>query len=321
MGSGNHDPFNRVNGTMVTMPGRDADVALLTERRYVAVTAAADDWYLGNILLDDQLLQAALHRRGISSVRVDWADPHVDWARFRCAVFRTTWDYFDRRAEFAAWLQRVAGQTQLCNEAPLITWNMDKHYLADLQGRGIPIVRSQFVEQGSAVTLAELLESTGWTEAIIKPCVSGAARHTYRVGRQDVAELEPVVRRLLVSESLILQPFQQDVLRHGEDTLMMIDGRFSHAVRKVPRPGDFRVQDDHGGTVHPYVPTDAQLELARRAMDACHPAPAYGRVDMVRDNQGRDAVMELELIEPELWLRHHPPAADLFADAIASRTL
>lgn len=301
------------------MASMTADVALLTERRYDASEADESDWYLANILRDDQLLRRALERRGLTSLRVDWARPDIEWQQFRCAVFRTTWDYFDRRAEFAAWLDRVAPLTQLCNDRAIIAWNMDKHYLADLRERDIPIVPSAFIEQGSSEALGELLESSGWDEAIIKPCVSGAARHTYRVRRENVVELEPVVRMLLSQESLILQPFQQDVLHRGEDTLMMMNGRFSHAVRKIPKAGDFRVQDDHGGSVHPLVPTESQVDLAQRAMAACHPAPVYGRVDMVRDNEGRDAVMELELIEPELWLRNHPPAADQLAEAIANR--
>ncbi len=295
----------------------EADVALLTERRYTAAVAQEGDWYLGHILREDHLLQAALEVRGLSSVRVDWADPDVDWSSFRCAVFRTTWDYFERLPEFSAWLTRVQEQTRLCNSASTIWWNLDKHYLADLATSGISVVPSRFVERGSTATLPELLNETGWEDAVIKPCVSGAARHTYRVDRRTADSLAPIVRELLVSESLILQPFQQDVVERGEDTLVVINGRLTHAVRKVPKAGDFRVQDDHGGTTHPYQPTKEQIELAERVMTAC-PFPAgYGRVDLVRDNQGAFAVMELELIEPELWLRNHPPAATALAEVIA----
>ena len=303
------------------MTDTNADVALLTEQRYASAVAAEGDWYLGNILRDDQLLQSALARHGISSVRIDWASPDVDWSQFRCAVFRTTWDYFERQSEFKAWLNRIRGKTRLCNEAALIDWNMDKHYLADLEAKGIPIVPSKFIERGSTVTLHELLDDSGWDEAILKPCISGAARHTYRLNRESAAHLEPVVRQLLTDESLILQPFQQSVMRDGEDTLMFFNGCVTHAVRKVPKPGDFRVQDDYGGTASPHEPSAAQIEFAQRVIAACQPAPAYGRVDLVRDDHGNLAVMELELIEPELWLRNHPPAATAFADAIAKIVL
>jgi glutathione synthase/RimK-type ligase-like ATP-grasp enzyme len=294
-------------------------VALLTDRRYTATIAAEGDWYLANILRDDQLLQSALETHGLSSVRVDWADPDVDWSRFRCAVFRTTWDYFERRREFLAWLNRIRTQTRLCNDAALVDWNIDKHYLADLESRGVPIVPSRFIERGAEVTLHEALDESGWDDAIIKPCISGAARHTYRLNRTNAAGLEPIVRRLLVEESLILQPFLGSVLNDGEVTLMFFDGRVTHGVRKVPRPGDFRVQDDFGGTVHRHEPSIEQIEFAERVMAACPLEAAYGRVDLVRDDGDRLVVMELELIEPELWLRNHPPAATAFADAIAKR--
>jgi len=294
-----------------------ADIALLTEHRFAASVAADDDWFLGNILHDDRLLGDALRERGLSSVRVDWARPDVDWSKFRCAVFRTIWDYFERADEFSAWLGRVETQTDLCNSPDVVRWNMDKHYLADLEAKGVPVVATRYVERGSTSSVRELLDASGWSEAIIKPCISGAARHTYRFNRANAQELDPVVRELLASESLMLQPFVEDIVRVGEDTLMVIDGRYTHAVRKVPRAGDFRVQQDHGGTVHDYTPTPEQIELAERAMAARQPTPAYGRVDMVRDNEGRFAVMELEVIEPELWLRHHPPAADALAAAIA----
>ncbi len=294
-----------------------ADVALLTDPRYLADVAEDGDWYLDNILQDDRLLHDALQRLGLSTVRIDWSRSGVDWSRYRCAVFRTTWDYFDRFAEFTSWLHQIATQTELYNSASLVKWNMDKHYLADLAARGVPIVESRFIERGSTVNLSDVLAETGWTDAVIKPCVSGAARHTYRIGSATAASLDSLVQQLLVEESVMLQPFQRDVTEHGEDSLMVINGKFTHAVRKMPKAGDFRVQDDHGGTASPYTPRAAQIELAERAMAACRPTPAYGRVDLIQNNDGELAVMELELIEPELWLRYHPPAADEFAKAIA----
>lgn len=293
-----------------------ADVALLTDHRYTAAAAAPGDWYLGNILADDGLLQAALARRGLSSVRVDWADTSVDWAAFGCAVFRTTWDYFERFAEFTAWLNRLESLTRVCNPVPTVRWNVDKHYLADLDARGVPVVPSRFLERGSTQSLSDVLADTGWDEAVIKPCVSGAARHTYRVNRATAAEIQPRLTELLSAEAMIVQPFMADIARSGEDSLMAFGGAYSHAVRKVPKAGDFRVQDDHGGTVSAHAPTAEQIELAERAMAAVSPVPVYGRVDVVRDAAGRLAIMELELIEPELWVRMHPPAADAFAEAV-----
>lgn len=292
-------------------------VALLTDHRYLAATAAPDDWYLANILEDDRLLQDALRERGCESDRVDWADPTIDWSTFHVAVFRTTWDYFDKREQFSQWLERVATQTKLCNGEALVRWNMDKHYLADLASAGLAIVPTRFIERGDGQPIAQWLAMSGWNEAIIKPCISGAARHTYRVNAENGVEIERVIRPLLAEESFMLQPFLRRVLEQGEDTLMIVDGEYTHAIRKLPKRGDFRVQDDHGGTVHERTPSAAQIALAQRVFAACSPAPAYGRVDMVQDDHGEWVIMELELIEPELWLRRHPPAATRLADAIA----
>ena len=294
------------------------DIALLTARRFLATKAPEGDWYLDNILHDDRLLQAALGKFGLTSQRVDWGNPDEDWSRFRCVVFRTTWDYFNRIDEFNAWLERVPSLTRLCNAPSIIRWNMDKHYLADLDAKGVSVVRSRFIERGATLRLQDLLDETGWDQAVIKPCVSGGARHTYRVDQANASQLDATIQGLLAAEAFLLQPFERAIMAQGEDSLMMIDGRFSHAVRKVAKPGDFRVQDDHGGSVHAYQPTAEQIALAERAMAACQTMPAYGRVDMVQVDAGHDAVMELELIEPELWLRLHPAAATSFAKAIAA---
>ena len=212
--------------------------------------------------------------------------------------------------------------TQVINAPSIVRWNWDKHYFTDLEVAGIPVVPSRFLERGETRRIGELLEETGWTDAIVKPCVSGGAYHTYRVHAGNAAEVDAAVRGLLEDGALLLQPFQDDIVTTGEDTLMVLNGRYTHAVRKKAKAGDFRVQDDFGGTVHALEPTHEQMQLAERAMAACastaagRPAPAYGRVDMVRGNDGRYAVMELEIIEPELWLRYHPPAAENMADAI-----
>jgi len=300
------------------MVGREADIALLTESRYTATAAAAGDWYLANILREDELLSRALQARGVTTRRVDWADPTVDWSQFAVALFRTTWDYFDRAEEFARWLPRVASQTRLCNRRDLVEWNRDKHYLEDLRRSGIPVVPSVYRERGSPLDLERLLEECGWDEVVVKPCVSGSARHTYRIRRETAGTVTGVLEGLLEREALIFQPFQTNILSEGEETLVLFGGEYSHAVKKRAKPGDFRVQDDHGGTTQEWTPTREQRELAERVWRACPTAPVYGRVDLVKDNRGEWAVMELELIEPELWLRHDPASAERLAEAVVA---
>ena len=302
------------------MLSQNADIALLTDHRYAASEASEGDWYFGNILREDWLLQEALQKHGLSSIRLDWEQPDVDWSAFRCAVFRTPWNYFERYGKFTTWLEQTEKQTRLINDSSTIWWNLDKHYLADLEQRGISVVPMRFLEAGSEMGLSQLLRETGWEEAVIKPCVSGGAWHTYRVNKDNADEIESVIRPLLEDYAFILQPFMNEIMESGEDSLMVINGEFTHAVRKIAKPGDFRVQDDHGGTYHLCTPTNEQIKLAEQAMDAIDPVPQYGRVDMVKDNDGCWSVMELELIEPELWLRLHPSAAEKLARAIAHAT-
>lgn len=293
------------------------DIALLTDSRYTASTAAEGDWYLANILDDDRLLSEALTSRGLTSVRLDWADPSVDWSRFRAAVFRTTWDYFHRYGEFAAWFDRAERQTVLINSPSIIRWNRDKHYLGDLDRAGVAIVPTRLIEIGDRRPLAEVMDD--WPEAVVKPCISGGARHTHRITKATASAVQRSLHEVMASEAFLLQPFEQAILETGEDSLMVIDGRYTHAVRKNGTGGDFRVQDDFGGTVRSIEPSPEQIDFALRAVGVCSPRPTYARVDMVQRADGSWAIMELELIEPELWLRYYPPAAAAFADGIVAR--
>ncbi|MBK7407017.1 MAG: hypothetical protein IPJ40_02440 [Saprospirales bacterium] len=290
------------------------DITLLTESRYER--PVNPDWYKQNILTEDRLLQEALERRGLNVARVDWARTDFDWRSTSFALFRTTWDYSHRAAEFSAWLDKVSLQTELVNPLALIRWNMDKHYLHDLEARGVHSVPTLFLEPGETATLRELHTRTGWIHTVLKPAVSGGARHTYRLNPENLEAHEAIFRQLVASESMLLQPFQENILTQGEKALMVLGGQFTHAVLKRAKPGDFRVQDDFGGAVYAYNPTKEEIDFAELAFAVCDPSPLYGRVDLVADNEGRLAVVELELIEPELWFRYYPPSADVLADSL-----
>ncbi len=292
-------------------------IALVTEPRYVEL--APGHWYTDNILADERQVIDALEARGVSHERVAWSDPSVDWSRYAAALLRTPWNYHEHIAEFQAWLGRVSASTTLLNPESIVRWNVDKHYLADLEQRGVHVVPTVFVEPGSTEGLGVLLGQHAIDQAVLKPVVSGAARDTYRIHVDEAQDHDATLARLLREGSVMLQPFQRDIVERGERTLMLIDGRFTHAVRKVPKAGDFRVQDDHGGSVHAYSPTADEIAFAERAIAVCDPTPLYGRVDMIRDNDGRLAVMELELVEPEMWFRLCPAAAEALAEGLVRR--
>lgn len=293
------------------------DVVVLTKQSLLELDSA--DWYSRQVHLEDGLVITALERQGLRVSRKAWDDPDFDWAQSRCLLFRTTWDYFDRFAEFAPWLAATAQQTTLFNSAALINWNIDKHYLRTLAEKGINVVSSHYIEKGDPRTLAQCLAQQGWEQAILKPVISGSARHTYRVSPDNCPALEGVFAELLQQESCVLQPFQQTILSEGELSLMVIDGHFSHAIRKTPQAGDFRVQDDHGGTVHAHQATPEERHFAEAAVAALPFDVLYARVDIIRDNAGELALMELEMIEPELFFRYRPEAADQLAAGLARR--
>lgn len=294
-----------------------ADVALLTERRYENPTASGA--FIENLLQEDQILSAALAAYGLSSTRIDWSRPDVDWSQFRAAIFRTTWDYFQHFEAFSAWLDRAGGETQLFNPRSQIRWNLDKRYLSALQDAGVSVVPSRCLAPGPSPRLGALMDELGWSEAVIKPVVSAGAWHTHRFDRAGADAVDDTLAEVRARQMMLLQPFQKDIMHHGEVTVVMIDGKPTHAVRKTGKPGDFRVQDDFGGLVHAHIATSEELELAQRAIDTCSPRPLYGRVDIVRLNEGPLAVMEVELVEPELWFRMEPAAAMRLAEALAAR--
>ena len=291
------------------------DVALLNAAEFVNVSAP--DWYVQQVLDDDAELERALQARDLSTLRVAWDDPSMDWSAPRLLLIRSVWDYFERYPEFSDWLNRVSAHPNIVNAPETLRWNIDKHYLADLQARGVHIPPTHFIETGSTTTLKELHEQTGWTETVIKPCVSAGGYHTYRLNPDNLEEYEAVFQEVIAKQAMMLQPFLNFVVETGEYSLMCFGGKYSFAVKKIAKSGDFRVQDNYGGTVHPYEPTPEEIAFAEASVAAVSPQPVYARVDIIRDNEGQLALAELELIEPELWLRMHPPAADAFADAIA----
>lgn len=293
------------------------DLILLTERRYENISPAALSAYARKIIREDLLVQEALEKRGLRTARFDWARPDVDWSNTRAALFRTTWDYFHRFEEFSAWLGKVSAQTRLINPIELVRWNMDKHYLQDLAQRGIHISPAIYIHVGDNTTLEALHRAAGWADMILKPTVSGSARHTYRLNPGNLPEHEATFQSLIAREDMMLQPFQHQVVEQGELSLMVLAGQYSHAVRKVAKAGEFRVQSDFGGAVYPYEPTREEIAFAERTVAACSPQPIYARADLIRDNNGQLALMELELIEPEMWFRLCPSAAERLAEAVA----
>ena len=292
------------------------DIVILTDHRYVKPEKV--DWYTQQVLDEDRLLQTALENKGLTVCKKDWADKNFDWTSTKYAIFRTTWDYFERFDEFFLWLEDTKKKTTFINSSEIINWNIDKHYLQDLAKKKVNIAPTQFVEKGDRITLAQLFEKTNWKEAVLKPAISGAARHTYRIHPNNCSEFETVFQKLIENESMLFQEFLNNIIIQGEISLILIGGKHTHAVKKIAKKGDFRVQDDHGGRVEKHTPTKEEILFAENCLTASPFEPKYARVDIVYDNNNKPSLSELELIEPELWFRNYPLAAEKLAEEISN---
>ena len=290
------------------------DITILTEERYDRPSKI--DTYTQNILLEDRLISEALQKHGLRVQRRNWADPEVDWSSTSAALFRTTWDYFDKFNHFKSWLDQTSRLTRFINPLETIRWNMDKHYLLDLKELGINIPPTTIIPRNSGKSLQEWAQESGWNDLVLKPTIAGTARHTYRLDYEHIQQHEALFAELNTGEDFMIQPFMKNVVVKGEVSMVMIGGHFSHAILKKAKKGDFRVQDDFGGSLHHYVPGREEIRFAEACIEACSPKPHYARVDMIWDNDGNPAVGELELIEPELWFRKNEFAADVLAAEI-----
>ncbi len=270
---------------------------------------------------ETHLLMAELEKLGAHAAAVHW-DADLDWSIFDLVLIRTTWDYFERLDEFLTWVHAVEGVTRLRNSAAIIEWNAHKSYLLELAEAGVRIVPTILLRHGEVRDVEAVLAQSGFEEVVVKPAVSAGAVGTLREGvRESRTRLH--IRHLLSRGDVLIQPFVPSIISEGESSLVFFNGDFSHAISKRPAPGDFRVQDNHGGTVHHLDPTSAELDLASAAIACAPELPLYARVDLVNMNNA-PAVMELEIIEPELFLPHSPDAAARFAGlliAIASGDL
>ncbi len=271
--------------------------------------------------VDDRPLHAAFEQRGVDLVHPAWDDPTFDWGGCDACLIRTTWDYMERRDEYVAWAQQVDTSTKLFNPSDIVLWNTHKSYLSDLESWGIPITPSVWIESGSEINLRQVLSDRGWKKAFLKPMIGATARETLRFEAIDSGiELAcQHLERMLIRESMILQPYLSSVETEGELSLIMIDGEFSYAVRKLPVPGDYRVQDDFGALDQPAEISDTELGLAHDIMSVVKGEWLYGRTDFLRDQEGHLKLSELELVEPSLFFRHYPEAADRLADALCRR--
>jgi len=293
---------------------KEFDVVLLTDSRYV--NPSKIDPYIENVLKEDRLVMEGLEKLNLRTIKKDWNDTNFNWSSTKSAIFRSTWDYFDQFSNFRNWLDLVKDQCYLINPYQQINWNLDKHYLIDLQKLDLPIVESVFVSKKTNLNLETISKSKNWKDIVIKPTISGAARHTYLLKNDEIKNFQEKWLSLTSMEDFMVQEFQNNILSSGEIAVMLFGGKYSHSVLKKAKKGDFRVQDDFGGSVEKINPSLEIIQLAEKTIKSLKTIPIYARVDIIFDNNNRPVISELELIEPELWFRFKEDSAYKLAEIV-----
>ena len=255
---------------------------------------------------------AVLLRAGFSVEARPWTDPG-DLNGFDLIMPLVAWGYHQDPARWHALLDRLESKrAPVLNPVPLLRWNSDKRYLAELGAGGIHVIPTRLAAPLDEAAMAEARAEFG-EQLVIKPPVSASAYGTHRLGPNDRLPADSL------GQEMLIQPFLRSVAEEGEYSCLLFGGRFSHAIVKRPKAGDYRVQPHLGGSEQPCPPPEGAIDLAHEALAAAPADAAYARVDMVRDNEGRLAIIELELIEPALWLQHAPDGGESFARTLRER--
>jgi glutathione synthase/RimK-type ligase-like ATP-grasp enzyme len=268
--------------------------------------------------LDTPILAEAVVAGGAHIDVSDWRDVSVDWSNATVTMLRSPWDYVHHLDEFLEWAKRVNAASDLWNPYELVRWNTHKSYLLDLQARGAPILPTVVLLAGSAASLDAICDAQGWNGVVVKPAIASGGEGARRGDLGDAA-LQAHLDTLLVGGDVLVQPYASAVEHEGELSVVLFDGRFSHALRKRAAPGEYRVQEHWGGTTELIDPSPGVVELAERVCGVLPTPTLYARIDLVSLN-GRWHVIEAEVTEPSLWLDLAPvTATHRLADELAAR--
>jgi glutathione synthase/RimK-type ligase-like ATP-grasp enzyme len=247
-----------------------------------------------------------------------WTDETVDWTQYDYLIFRSVWDYFVNPEAFDLWLTQIENLgIKTLNSIMTVRHNQHKFYLHHLQNKGVEIVPSVFIAKNTGLDLSVLHEKN-WAQAVIKPAVSGGAYLTKLFNIEDIDAVTAEYAPIAVERDLLLQPFLSEIQTQGEISLLFFNGVFSHAVIKTAAEGEYRIQSQFGGTYSPYSPDNQLLTTAENIITAFGGDLLYARVDGVFHKE-KFLLMELELIEPDLYFETNEAAKNNFISALAHR--
>jgi hypothetical protein len=259
---------------------------------------------------DDRLALTELAARSVHASPAVWDSETVDWSAFDIVVVRSTWDYTRKADRFLGWVDRVSRVASLWNPPNLIRWNSHKSYLVELARAGFHVVPTELLARGSDRPLADILKDRGWAKVVVKPAIGAAARELLVVPPEELEAGEHHLHRLLAKGEVLVQPFLEGVEKEGERSLIYFAGRFHHAI-------DYAyVLGDHSRQPRKSVPRPQELAQAEGILRWLPTKPLYARVDFLPGGDGKSLLGELELIEPDLFLRADARAPASFAESI-----
>lgn len=270
----------------------------------------------GDFVTDYDVSYAAMADFGWEVNPVVWRDSSIDWDRYDAVYICTPWDYPQHIDEFIRVLQNIEDSSAvLANPLSLVQWTLAKSYLRDLEQQGAGIVPSIWFDDIDTTQIPSWFESLGTDKVVIKPEVGANAQDTYVLNNPLAGEMVSLLQKTYHERAFFVQPFMDNIQSEGEFSLFYFSGEYSHAILKVPKDGDFRVQEEYGGDIQSVQPSRQLLDAGQHVMSLVDPQPVYMRVDFVRAADGQFLLIELELIEPSLYLRTDQGAAARFAAA------
>lgn len=277
--------------------------------------------YDANTVNEDETLSSILTELELDHEIVPWSDPTINWSKYTTLLIKSTWDYFDYYPEFLKWIDKIKGlNIQVLNGLDTVLWNSSKSYLSEIKEKGYPVISGMQLNKGTKVVFELIQEAVKSNTWVIKPLVSGGAKNTLKIQSSDWLKYSGKVQDLVNQEDFLVQPFIKEVQEIGEYSLIFFNAEFSHAVLKTPAKGDFRVQHYFGGEIKVIEPSSKMIKAAKSIIDEFAPGSLYTRVDGV-EVDGEFHLMELELIEPYLFLSSNPRAISNYKKALKQRLI
>jgi glutathione synthase/RimK-type ligase-like ATP-grasp enzyme len=268
----------------------------------------------------DNLLIQPFSQHGVHVDVISWHAIDIDWSQYDAVIVRSTWDYQEHADAFIDKLIEITKHdTVLINPLSLMQWNISKRYLQILQTQGITIIPSVFFDSVAISDIYAQFAYFDTQEIIIKPLISANSDNTFRLDHTNLMAQAGPLSNIFSTTPCVIQPFLDSVINEGEYSLFYFNGEYSHTIRKVPKSGDFRVQEEHGGELITVIPDERQLSAAAKVLAALPEKSLYARVDLIRNPRAQKddiwQLMEVELIEPSLYFNMDEASPERFVQA------